>query len=122
MPAKGGSVKLSVRQVLAESHIAAVAIAVLLFWSLYYAFVALWGPLYRAAEFLFTAVAILGIPYSVGTFTFSDRIMLFTTGSYPYGALLSFVAAWLLSRWVYGVGPFRGFSECRDRLARRNDA
>ena len=53
----------SLRQVLADSHIAAATIAVLLLWSIDGAFRALWIPVSRAVEFLFTAVAIFDIPY-----------------------------------------------------------
>lgn len=60
------------RKILADSHVSAIAIAVLLFWALDSAFWALWGPLSRATSFLFKAVAILDIPYFlhfVGIFT-----------------------------------------------------
>lgn len=111
--------KRSLREILADSHIAAVATAVLLLWSLYSGFHALWSPLWRAATFLFTAVAILGIPYR-GPATIEDRLMLTTTSVFLFSALISFAAAWLLSRWVYGVGPLRSLSKHRTRLARRN--
>ena len=55
--------KRSLRQILDDSHIAAVTIAVLLLWSLDGAFQALWIPVSRAVGFLLTAVAILDIPY-----------------------------------------------------------
>jgi hypothetical protein len=93
------------RQILAESHIAAVTIAVLLLWSLDGAFRAMWGPVSGAIRFLVTAVLILDIPYFSPTLTFQDRLMLVTAGAYMSGAVVSFSAAWLLSRWVYGVGP-----------------
>lgn len=114
--------KRSLRAILGESYIAALAIAVLLFWSLELVFWVLWGPLYRAAEFVFTAVAILGIPYSSPGLTIQDWRMVLITVSNLYGALAFFAAAWILSRWVYGMGPLRALMQCRARLARRNDA
>jgi hypothetical protein len=113
-------VKPSLKQILADYHVSAVAIAVLIYWSLYWGFSALWGPLGRAASFLFTAVAILDIPYGSSTFTTADRLMLTTTLAFLFNALVCLAAACLLSRWVYGAGPLRSLSKCRTRLARRN--
>ena len=118
---ENADVKPPLRNILAESHISAITIAVLLFWSLNAAFHALWSPLFRVAKYLFTAVAILGIPYS-GTITFEDRVMLFATISYLFSALVSFAAAWLLARWVYGDGPLRSLSRYSNRIARKNHA
>lgn len=98
------------RQILADSDIAAVTIAVLLLWSLDGTFRALWGPVSRAVGFLFTAVAIFDIPYFSPTLTLADRFMFVTASAYLYGAVVSFTAAWLLSRWVYGVGPVRSLT------------
>jgi len=115
-------VKRSLREILADSHIAAVAIGVLLLWSLSSAAWAFRIPLYRAAEFAVTAVAILGIPYSSHAWTGAEQLMLITVGYGLYGTLVSLAGAWLLSRWVYGVGPFQALVESRARLARRNHA
>ncbi len=121
MPTSGEAVRPSLRKVLADSHVSAVAVAVLLFWSLDSAFWALWGPLYRAASFLFTAVAILDIPYFSRTLTFADRSMLFVTFLYLFYSFAYLAAAGLLSRWVYGTGPFRSLSKYyRTGLPRRN--
>ena len=111
--------KRSLRVALAESHVAAVAIAVLLLWSLDGAFRALWDPALSAARFLFTAVAIFDIPYFSPTFTMVDQLMLVTTLS--YSAIVSFSAAWLLSRWVYGAGPLRTLTSYRSQLTGRHD-
>jgi hypothetical protein len=113
-------VKTSLREILADSYVSAVAIGVLLYWSLYWGFTALWNPLARAASFLFTAVAILDIPYFSSAFTSADRLRLTTTLTFLFNAFVCFAAAWLLSRWVYGTGPLRSLSKCRTRLARRN--
>ena len=76
----------SLRRVLADSHVAAVAIAVLLLWSLDAAFSALWPPVSRALEFVFTGIAILDIPYLPRTFTVADWSMLIPTLVYLYQA------------------------------------
>jgi hypothetical protein len=122
MPSNGETVKPSLRKILADSHVAAVAIAVLLFWSLDWTSRGLCGPLYRAADFLFTAVAILGIPYFSRTLTLADFLMLIRAFFYLIDALIAFAAAWLVSRWVYGAGPFRSLSAYWKKPARRNHA
>jgi hypothetical protein len=109
------------REVLGESYIGAVAIAVLLFWSIELVLWALWGPCYRAVEFIFTAIAILGIPYSSHGFTMPDWLLVFRTISYLFSALAFFAAAWVLSRWVY-ERPLGALMQCRARLARRSHA
>lgn len=120
MSANDESMKPSLRKILADSHIAAIAIVVLLFWALISVSRVPWDPLSRAADFLFTAVAIGGVPYIPSKLDFADRLMLFTTLTYFFIALISFSSAWLLSRWVYRVGPFRSLSNYRSQPARRN--
>ena len=105
---------------MAESHVAAVAIVVLLYWSLYWGFIALWSPLVRAANFLFTAVAIRDIPYFSSTFTIADRFELSIAFAFLFNSFVCLAAAWLLSRWAYGTGPLRSLSRSGKRLARRN--
>jgi hypothetical protein len=115
--------KPSLREILDDSHIAVIAIAVLLLWSVDWgveAVEALWSPLSRAAIFLATAVAIRGIPYFPSTLTLADRVMLVGILFYLFGALACIAAAWLLSRWVYGVGLLRSLSNYRVRLIGRN--
>ena len=106
----------SLRETLAESHIAAVAIAVLLLWSLDEAFRGLWVPVSHAVGYLLTAVAILDIPYFSPTLTIADRLMLITTFSYLYDAIIALSAAWVQSRWVYGAGPLRTLNSYRSKL------
>jgi hypothetical protein len=114
--------KRRLRQVLADSHIAAATIVVLLVWSLDSAFRALWIPVSRAVGFLATAVAIFDIPYFSPALTPADRWMLISSLYFLYSAIVSLLAAWLLSRWVYGVGPIRGLIACRSRLTRGKHA
>ena len=103
----------SLRQILADSHVAAVGIAVLLLWALSAAFRIPWEPLSWAADFLLTAVAIGGVPYIPSKLDLTDYLMLLSTFTYFLTALISFGGAWLLSRWVYRVGPFRSLSHYR---------
>jgi len=117
---EGKSVKPSLREILADSHIPAVAITVLLLWSLNSGLKALLKPFLRAVDFLSTAVAIRSVPYSYPN-SIQDRILLTATLLYFFDAIVSLFAAWLLSRWVYGVGPLRCLNKYRTRLARRND-
>jgi hypothetical protein len=116
----GKSVMPSNRKILADSHIAAVAISMLLFFSIQSGFLALWGPLYHAVTFLITAIAIRGVPYVSPGFDFEDRMMVIATSTYLFKALINFAAARLLSRSIYGVGPLRCLSQYRTKLARRN--
>jgi hypothetical protein len=110
----------SLRQILADSHVAAATIAVLLLWSLDAAFLALWEPVSRVLGFLFTAVAILDVPYYSPSVTTLDRLMLITMSAYSYSAAASFLAAWLLSRWVYGVGPLRSLARYHILLEKKH--
>jgi len=115
-------VRPTLREALADSHIAAVAIAVLLVWSLDSGVRALWPPLVRGAEFLVVVVAIRGIPYGSGNFTLGDWIMLVPTLAYLFSAIITLGAAWSVSHWVYGTGPLCGLSKSRTSLARRTHA
>lgn len=104
---------LPLRKVLADSHVSAVAIAVLLFQSLDAAFWVLWHPI---------SVAMTAFPSFPRTLLIPDRLTLFISFSYLFGSFVSLAASWLLSRWVYGMGPLRSLSKYRTILSRRNDA
>jgi hypothetical protein len=108
-------VKTSFRETLSASHISAVAIAVLLLWSLDSGLQALWAPLPGAIDYLATSVAILGIPQiSIA----SDPTLVFAMFEL-LNSPTCFAAAWLLSRWVYGVGPLHSLGKYRASLAWR---
>lgn len=112
----------SFREVLDDSHVAAVAIAVLLLWSLDSGVRAFGRPLFLVANFLVNVVAVRGIPYGSGSFTFGESLTLIPSLEYLLSAATSLGACLLVSRWVYGVGPFRSLSKLRTRLARKNYA
>lgn len=120
MPASGESVEPSLRKILTDCHISAIAIAVLLFWCLDRLFLALWGWLPWAAKFSFTALAHFQAPYVSLSLTFADRLVLLTTVSHFFSAFFTLAAASLLSQLVYGAGPVSSLSNYRTRLARRN--
>jgi len=111
MPTSRENVNPSLRKILADSHVSAIAIAVLLFRSLDYAFWALWHPF---------SFALLYIPDLPDTLHITDRSTLFITFSYLFNSFVCLAAAQLLSRWVYGMGPLRSLSKYRSGLARRN--
>jgi hypothetical protein len=115
-------VKSSVRLVLADSYVAAIAVSVLLLSSIDATFRAVWPIVSQVVTYVFTAIAIFDIPYFSSTFTVADRLTLISTFTYLYGAATSLLAAWLLSRWVCGVGPLRFLIEHRNRLVGRNHA
>ncbi len=116
------TVEHSLRQVLQDSHVGAVTIALLLLWSLDYAVQGLWEPAYRVGVFLVTAIAIWDIPYSSAGSTTVDRLMLIITFYFLYSAMVSLSAAWLLSRWVYRRGPLASLTAYRSKLAGRKRA
>lgn len=116
------TVKRSICRVLSDSHVAVAAIAMLLLWSLDGAFQAVWPPVSRALDFLFTAVAILDIPYFSPTLTVLDRTTFIVMCAYLYSAVISLSAAWLLSRWIYGMGPLSTLAMYRGRIIGRRRA
>jgi hypothetical protein len=115
-----GNMKPSLRGVLIDSHVAAIAIAVLLVWSLEGGFQALCTLLWPVVTYLLTAVAIFGIPYH--NFTTEDRYVLVTAVSYLLGALSNLAAAWALAYLVYGLGPMRSLAKHYANLSGRNFA
>jgi hypothetical protein len=114
--------KRALRQVLTDSQVAAVSIALLLLWSLDAVFRGLWDPAYRLGAFLLTAIAIWNIPYLSPGVTAADRFMLISAFYFLYSAIACLAAAWLLSRWVYGTGPLRSLIVCGSKLTGRKHA
>jgi hypothetical protein len=107
----------SFRQILVESDIAAIAISILILWAVADEIRALGPVLTHVAYFTATAVAIRGIPsgpFFLGTWLWSIACGL--------EGIIYFGAAWVLSRWAYGVAPLRSLRECCSKLVRRNYA
>ena len=116
--------KSTLREVLAGSHVAAVAIAILLVWSLNSAFEALGGSVLRALGFVITAIAILGTPYPSPGFSPLQRMALANSSELlllTYAAI-DLAAAWLLARWIYRMGPVRSLNAYWTRLKGRSHA
>jgi hypothetical protein len=111
----------SIRETLAESHISAVAIVVLVLWSITAGCSALSEPLCRVATFLFTAVAIEGVAYSSTSMNAWGRVMYWNLFSNLRGGLICLAAAWLLSRWTLGAGPISSLGKYRELLTRRTN-
>jgi hypothetical protein len=105
----------SLRAVLAHSYVAAVAILVMLVWSLDWMVRAVVASSGHLIEYLATMAAIRGLP----SIDFSDRIALSVGAFYVLSALCIALGAWLLSRWVYGAGPLRSLQQQRLRFAGR---
>ena len=109
----------SLRLTLARSNIGAVAVAVLLVWSLDTAFRALWIPVSNLLEFAARGIAIFDIPYFSGIFKGALELAVF--GNYAVSAVIDFVAAYLVARWIYGTGPLRCLVASGAQLTRRTD-
>ncbi|MGB9070491.1 MAG: hypothetical protein WCC21_18125 [Candidatus Acidiferrales bacterium] len=106
--------------ILSESHVAAVAIALLLACSLEAAFTAVWGPLAHLLGYLMTAAAILDIPYFPRTLTPADRLESLVAAADLFYAFVYLVAACLVSGCVYGTGPLPVLSQYRTTLPGRD--
>lgn len=111
----------SLRQVLADSHIAAVTIMTLLLWSIEGMFQAIWEPASRVLSYLATALAIMDIP-TASPLTAGGRLMLIETATYLFYAVASLSMAWFLARWVYGAGPLRSLIHFYSQPTRRGHA
>lgn len=105
--------KRSLREVLTDSHVSAIAIAVLLFRSVDFAFWAFWEPLS-----LKMLNIVLNFPHFVSTRIVTDPITVFITFLDLFVALIFLAAAEILSRWLYGMGTLRSLSNYRTRLAK----
>ena len=90
----------SVRKALADSHVSAVAIVVLCTFSL---------------ENLLRGLSELAGPaiFDVGNLLvhFAEKISVVIVLSNFFGAFSAFAAAWFLSHWIFGKGPFRSLKE-----------
>jgi hypothetical protein len=112
------NVKPDLREILARSHVAAIAIVVLLLSSFGSLVRAIATPFPDVADYVATAVAILAAP--AGSVT--DRITLAIAAAHLVDGCIALVAAGLLSRWVYGVGPLRSLSMYQTKTTRKDHA
>jgi hypothetical protein len=116
--------KPSLKAVLAESHVGAVAIGVLLVWALESGSQVLWRTILKLAAFLVhvTAVAINGWPYMQSQLSVAEGVYVFEVTWYLISFLICFTSAQLLSRWVFGKSPFVSLRQYLDRIKRRQNA
>jgi len=112
----------AVRRALDNSHVAAVAIAILLLSMVGSILQALRAPFWHLLYFIINALAILEIPHLSRTLTTSDWMELIPTLANLFYGLVSLAAAWALSKWVYGSGPLCSLRRVGSQLTRRNHA
>lgn len=110
----------SFRRILAASHTAAVAIAVLLLWSVVSFCGAISEPVTDFSYFVLNVIATRDFSF-FGSY-FSDRFMLSGSLLFLGTAGAEILAAWLLSQWVYGEGPFRALAQSWSSVTRRDNA
>ena len=108
------------RKVLADSKIADVTIALLLFGAMESGLRAIWFPVFRLLFFLFNAIAIMDIP--THSFNELDRYQAITAISYLLTSLFVLFGVFALSYWMYGTGPIRRLRNVRDRMQRGRHA
>ena len=118
--------KASLRKVLADSHVAAIAIALLMAWSLMEGIEGLTLPvgygILNAIIFLLTAATEREIPYISPHLDGFDLLILSWSLLHLERAATCALAAWLLARWVYGQGPIRCLCAAWSELPRRSNA
>ena len=118
--------KASLRKVLADSHIAAIAIALLMARSLIEGIDGLALPvgygILGAILFLLTAVAEREMPYFSPHLDGFDLVVLSRSLPHLERAATCALAAWLLARWVYGQGPILCLRAVWSKLPRRSNA
>ncbi|MGA8290820.1 MAG: hypothetical protein WBF45_19400 [Acidobacteriaceae bacterium] len=111
----------SFRKTLADSHVAAIVLALLLFWPTQAVLQAMREPLIRAVTFIATMIAIRDVPYMSPGMNTVDRMMLAALVSTLCRAVLTFAAAGILSHWVYGTSPLYVLRTYCSQLARRTN-
>ena len=117
--------KPPLRIVLADSHVAIVAIAMLIFGSTAWLCQLVWFPFSRVPSLLNDVFVFFpDVRYADVQYAYS-RDLRSIFGLQPFflllgGAIVYFTAAWALSLWVYGAGPFEALIACHARLRRKN--
>ena len=111
-------VQNSIRGALADSHVAAITIAVLFFAAVERVF----GALIYLTNHL---VLYLQLANTYRSFHIAGLLGERDPEMYPrilsciIGASAAILSAWLLSRWIYGVNPLRSLASYREKLLRR---
>jgi hypothetical protein len=125
IPSAGETVIDSLRKVLADSHVAPVAIALLMGWSLVEGIDGLTPPIFYAivGAILFLATAVAEREMPSNPFRLNGYDLLIISQYLPHlvnGATYA-AAAWLLSQWVYGQGPIRCLRTTWSEIIRRSN-
>ena len=103
--------KPSLRTVLIESHVAIIAIAMLLGQGVMWLFQIVWVPVSQAIGILIDAVE-----YPYAHHTFSGILGLQSVYMSLGEAIPCFVIAWVVSRFVFSAGPFEALIAYRARI------
>ncbi len=111
----------TLRKVLIDSHVAAIAIAFMLFECIQEASLALWGPACGLYSFLaaFVAIRIHVISYIPLTPDSLTQQMFKTSANDLVLVLVNLTGAWFLSLLVYGAGPLRSLGSYKAKLSRK---
>ncbi|SRR5579871_2755399 len=114
----------SLRVVLADSHVAAVAITILIFLSIAWLCQLVWLPFSRVPNFVTDAYPYFfdrqWVQYAYSR-DLQSTLGLQTFYLFLGIAVIEFTAAWVMSLWTYRAGPFEALIACHARL-RRKDA
>jgi len=111
----------SLRKTLVDSHVAAVTVAALLFASIGAFYGAADRLVYHAVLFI-RLIANHRLSFALRDLELRDSGMLAVTLSCFCAGAALVLAAWIVSRWVYGVGPLRSLSRYRNKLSRKSHA
>ena len=118
--------KDSLRRVLSDSHVAPIAITLLLARSFFEGIDGLTPPMaysiLGAAIFLIVAVTERELPLISPSLSGTDLLLLSEGLPHLANAAACACAAWLLSRWVYGQGPLRSLRNAWSERSRRSNA
>jgi len=114
----------SLRKALIDSHVAAIAVAILLFGFFEEATYALWEPGCRLFSFLVASIAVKThvIPYiPIDPDSLTEQMLRVSATDVVY-ALANLTGVWFLSLLVYGAGPLRVLGNYKGKLSRKRDA
>lgn len=108
----------ALRKVLIDSHVAGVTVAALLFSSIGAFYLAADRLVYRVVLFI-QLIANHPLSTALRKLESEDPGMLAITLACLLGGAAILLAAWMVSRWVYGVGPLRSLGRYRNKLQRK---
>jgi hypothetical protein len=107
--------KPTLRTILDESHIAIIAITILLGQGIMWLFQLVWFPASEALKIMTDAIKYPYAHYSFSLIFGLQSVYLFLGEAIP-----CFAVAWILSVWVFGAGPFEVLIGYHARLEGRH--